>query len=289
MTRRGTGLWALRPSELAALPLSILPESLFTQLQQQWRWPNGVAPLGAQSRRALAPFDDFVPRIVERQRAEDGATRVLFELADGACVEAVHMPRQVRVPRVTYCLSTQHGCSVGCRFCASACLGFRRNLKASEMVAQVHVLMRELGPARPHSINLVFMGMGEPLHNLTELLRAIDILCDSRGLGIPPRRITVSTCGVLPGIQGLARAPVRPELALSLHTVDEALRRSLMPGARWPLDALRLCLEAWPRRPREKTIFEVVLIDGINDSPAQADAIRAWVGSMPHNINVIRY
>jgi 23S rRNA (adenine2503-C2)-methyltransferase len=200
------------------------------------------------------------------------------------------MPRAVRRPRVTVCLSSQVGCAMGCTFCATARMGLVRSLAAHEIVGQLLAVLVELGPRDPTALNLVFMGMGEPLHNLDAVLRALTVLCHPAGLGIAPSRVTVSTAGIVPGIDRLAAAKVRPELALSVNAVTAEQRNALMPiGKKWSLTELRAALARWPRRPREKITLEYVVLGGVNHSRDDATRLVDWVGDLRHVLNLIPF
>jgi 23S rRNA (adenine2503-C2)-methyltransferase len=181
---------------------------------------------------------------------------------------------------------------MGCAFCATGAMGLRRNLSAGEIVAQVLVLLLELGPVQPHAVTLVFMGMGEPLHNLDQVHRAIRILAHPGGLNISPRRITVSTSGLVPGIERLAHLSPRPWLALSLNATTDAVRSAIMPVNRtYNLARLRQALSNWPLEAREKLTIEYVLMAGVNDTLDDAQRLATWMGELraSHNINLIQY
>ena len=230
-----------------------------------------------------------MPVIREQRTSADGATRLVFGFGNDA-VEAVHMPRQVRSERVTLCISSQVGCAMGCTFCATASMGFGRHLSAGEIVVQVLRVVRELGPRHPSSLTLVFMGMGEPLHNLDNVSHAIEILCSTEGLGLSPRRITVSTSGLVPEIAELAALRQRPLLAVSLNATTDALRRELMPiNRRYPLEKLRAALEHYPWRPRERATVEYVLLDGVNHSDEDAVRLADFCAAFPHHVNLIPF
>jgi 23S rRNA (adenine2503-C2)-methyltransferase len=169
-------------------------------------------------------------------------------------------------------------------------MGFQRQLGAGEIVGQVLGVIRELGPRHPSELSLVFMGMGEPLHNLAELTRALGVLCHPAGLGLAARRITVSTSGLVPGIDELGRLPFRPLLALSLNATTDDVRAQLMPvNRRYPLAALRSALERYPLRPREHVTIEYVLLQGINDTLEDAARLADFCAGIPHNINLIPF
>jgi 23S rRNA (adenine2503-C2)-methyltransferase len=203
-------------------------------------------------------------------------------------VEAVHMPRDVANGRVTLCVSSQVGCAMGCTFCATASMGFGRHLSAGEIVAQVLVVVAELGPRHPGELTLVFMGMGEPLHNLPQVARAIAVLCEPKGLGLSPRRITVSTSGLVPEISALARLCPRPLLAVSLNATTDAAREQIMPVARrYRLAELRAALANYPVRARERIVVEYVLLPGVNDASDDAQRLAAFCAPFAHQINVI--
>jgi 23S rRNA (adenine2503-C2)-methyltransferase len=179
---------------------------------------------------------------------------------------------------------------MGCGFCATASMGFHRHLSAGEIVAQVLRVTAELGPRHPGELTLVFMGMGEPLHNLPEVARAIAVLCHPRGLGISSKRVTVSTSGLVPEIDELGTLSPRPLLALSLNATTDDVRSELMPiGRRYPLSALKAALLRFPLRPRERITIEYVLLSGVNDSDEDAVRLSRFCRDFPHNINLIPF
>ncbi|MGC4092415.1 MAG: 23S rRNA (adenine(2503)-C(2))-methyltransferase RlmN [Polyangiaceae bacterium] len=280
------GAFALLPRELAELGLS--PHT-FEQLQRPWLWGEAGPRLSRAAERCLAPLGLTLPRVVESFTSRDGSTKAALAFGTER-VEAVHMPRAVQSPKVTLCVSSQVGCAMGCSFCATARMGLVRQLSAGEIVAQVLTLMRAHGPRHPGQLTLVFMGMGEPLHNLNEVARAIEVLCEPRGLGLSPRRITVSTSGLVPQIDALARLEPRPLLALSLNASDDLTRRALMPVARrYPLSELRAALLRYPLRARERITIEYVLLAGVNDSDADAARLSDFCCGLPHHVNLIPF
>src|SRR5208282_1370337 len=183
---------------------------------------------------------------------------------DDTSIETVYMPEE---ERITLCLSSQAGCAVDCRFCFTALLGLQRNLSAGEILGQVLAVTRARAIPPGSRLNLVFMGMGEPLLNLAQVMKAVRIFTGPQGLGIPLRRITISTSGIVPRMRELALDPNRPKLAVSLNASHEEQRTELMPiNRKYPLrEILRACRD-YPLRPRELLTFEYVLLDGFNDT-----------------------
>jgi 23S rRNA (adenine2503-C2)-methyltransferase len=283
---------ALLPEDFEGLAAPGRGEHIFSQIQRPWTWVEGRPRLSREIREWMAGALDFsLPEVLERHPSEDGSTKLVLALGDGERIEAVHMPREVRNPRVTLCLSSQVGCAMGCTFCATGSMGIRRNLTAGEIVGQVLAVLRDQGPEKPHAITLVFMGMGEPLHNLEQVHRAIRVFNHERGLNISTRRITVSTSGLVPGIERLAHLEPRPWLALSLNATTDETRSRLMPVNRaWNLARLRQAIQAWPLADREKLTIEYVLMGGLNDSLEDADRLAGWMGELRkrHNLNLIR-
>jgi 23S rRNA (adenine2503-C2)-methyltransferase len=198
------------------------------------------------------------------------------------------MPRDTKSPRTTLCISSQAGCAMGCTFCATATMGLLRNLTAHEIVGQVLAVLAALGPADYGRVNLVFMGMGEPLHNVEEVRTAVRVLSDPRGLGIALSRITVSTAGWLPGLLALRDDPYRPNLALSMNATTDEARARIMPVAkRWSLAELREVLAAVKLRPHEKLLISYVLLAGENDTDLDAERLAAFAAGLKAIVNVI--
>ena len=223
---------------------------------------------------------DVRPAQVEGDPA--GTRKLLVGLADGEEVEAVLIPA---ADRRTVCVSSQVGCRFNCAFCASGKLGFRRNLDAGEIVGQVVLAARAYG-ARPSHV--VFMGIGEPLDNYDAVLRAVRILNDPEGLGIGARRITISTCGIIPGIQRLAGENLQVELSVSLHAAHAPTRDQLMPVNRLhPLAELIDACAAYVRATRRIITFEYTLIRGVNDGREHAEALAGLLRALPCRVNLI--
>lgn len=297
-----TDIRALDAAALETL-LAELGEPTFRADQlRRWLWTAGVEDFLAMHnlskglRETLdARFSARLPRVVDEARAADGTRKLLIELDDGARVETVLMPRVGwreeeadggPAPEFhdTACLSTMAGCPMGCAFCATAKLGLTRRLAAHEIAAQILLLRRCSERLR----NAVFMGQGEPFENYEATLEAARLLLGPLGMGA--RRLTVSTCGVVPGIRRLAREPEKLKLAVSLNAPDDDLRDELMPvNRRWPLaDLLDACREFYDLTGRRVT-FEYVLLGGVNDAPEQARALVKLLHGVPHKLNLIAY
>lgn len=225
------------------------------------------------------------PRIAERHEAEDGTTKYAIEF-DGTQVETVCIPAQ---GRSTVCISSQAGCTRKCVFCATKELGFIRQLKAEEMVAQFMVARAEARAMHPAK-NVVFMGMGEPMDNLDEVLRAVEVLTQSPAPQLRAEAVTVSTSGVVPGMQRFLTQS-SASLALSLNATTDDTRSRLMPQNKiWPIAAMMQVLrDAAKVNPKRHTFVEYVLFDGVNDSDADADRLVALLKGIPSRVNVIPY
>ncbi len=233
--------------------------------------------------------------VESRYLSSDGTRRYLMKTHDGFPVETVFIPEE---RRDTICFSSQSGCPLQCTFCLTAQLGLLRNLTAGEIVEQIIIALNDaygVSVKAPRGTNLVGMGAGEPFLNFAELMRAIRIMAEPDGLYIVPRRVTVSTAGVVPRIRELATIPDRPHLAVSLAAPTDELRNELMPiNKKWPLNELLAACEDFQKalKPNERFTFEYVMLDGVNDSDEQArqlanllnrHELRAKVNLIPHN------
>ena len=226
------------------------------------------------------------PRLAETSESADGTIEALLDLPAGGQVEAVAIPAG---ERLTFCISSQVGCAFGCAFCMTAKLGFQRHLEAGEIVGQVAAL-RALTLAEPGRYNIVFMGMGEPLHNLTNVSRALALLTSPRAFALGPRRITVSTVGLPDGIDQLAKLQPSPRLAVSLVTADQALREKLMPVARkYDLEGLAEAMRRFGAGKRDRPTLEVVLLDGVNDERRHAESLIALARRAGAKVNLIEF
>ncbi len=231
-------------------------------------------------------------RLERTQRSEhDGTVKLLFRLPDGAAVESVLIPSEEahsQRRRLTLCVSTQVGCPLGCAFCATASLRLRRNLNAAEIVDQ---LLQAQRLSSQRITNLVFMGMGEPLLNFEAVLTAVRIWTDPVAELLSPRRITLSTAGLVPEIYRLADSGIRIKLAISLHSVDQQLREQLMPIARrYPLSELQEAARYYAHQTHRPVTYEYILFDRLNDTPADADAVARFVKkSAAAKVNLIPF
>ncbi len=246
-----------------------------------------VSTLPAALREELSERFTFgLPAVARRYESSDGTKRYLLSLDDGRTVEAVLMPEE---GRDTICISTQVGCPVNCHFCLTALMGLERNLTAGEIVGQVLHIARENGLAEERSrLNIVMMGMGEPLLNLPNVLKATRVLLDPAGVGLSPRRITLSTSGIIPKMEELGRESVRPKLAVSLNASTDEMRRELMPITRkYPLRELLEACRDYPLRLWEKLTFEYVLLKGVNDSEADARRVVKLLANLRAKVNLI--
>ena len=267
----------------------------------QWIWQkhatsfDAMTDVSKQLRAKLAEVAEIVlPEIVTVQTSSDGTEKLLLRLRDGALVETVILPStgQDGSVRIAQCVSSQIGCAMGCTFCSTGTMGFIRNMTAGEILSQVLVARMRLGDNRiDHPIirNLVFMGMGEPLLNLRETTRALEMLNHDKGMDFSPRRITVSTCGIKAGLRELGDSGLA-FLAVSLHAPNQDLRAKIMPkAANWHLDDLMATLESYPLKTREHITFEYLLLGGVNDQPEHARELAKLVSRVKGKLNLIAY
>ena len=293
------GVSGVEPAALAAI-LEGMGEPAFRSRQvadSVWRseaagWDD-VTTLGRPLRARLAErlrFDALTA--TEVRIADDGATeKALHQLSDGRLVESVlmHYPaRGARRERNTLCISSQAGCAVGCPFCATGELGFERDLDVAEIVDQVRHARRRLAAGGRHLTNLVFMGMGEPLLNLDAVVEAAVIITDAERFGLGARHLTISTSGVVPGIERLTAMRPQWTLAVSLHAARDALRDLLVPlNRRWPVRAVVAAAAGYAAATGRRVSYEYVMIDGLNDTPADADALARLLAGSGSHVNCI--
>jgi 23S rRNA (adenine2503-C2)-methyltransferase len=256
--------------------------------QKHVRDPLGMTNLPLAFRRSLPGICDLgLPETASVNRSPDGHThKFVLRLADGARVESVSM----RTPkRLTFCISSQVGCALGCTFCATGLMGLKRNLKAHEIVAQV-MAMGEFHGWRDDRFNIVYMGMGEPLANLAAVAESIRVLHDERGLNLGARRVTVSTSGLVPQIRELTKLELQLGLAVSLHATTDELRDQLVPvNKRWPIRELLDAAKEYGHSVGRRVTLEYTLLGGVNDSTEDADRLAAFARELPSKVNLIPY
>ncbi len=256
-----------------------------------WLWQRDAASFDAMSDLSVG-FREYLkhnfkigptPTAVV-SRSADGTRKLLVALADGEAIESVIIPAG---DRVTLCLSSQVGCAMACEFCATARMGLRRNMTVAEIVGQIAAARRELAPGEELT-NYVFMGMGEPLANYQRLARALRIITSPWGMGISPRRLTVSTVGLIPAMERLLAEFPSLNVAVSLHATTDELRDRLAPiNKRYPLKALIEACAALPIKRRDRVTFEYVMLAGVNDSPADAHRLVKMLGEVKAKVNLI--
>ena len=269
-----------------------------------WIYKRGVGEPGAMTdlarefrARLAAQAEVRAPQIVDAQRSADGTVKWLLRADEAQAFEMVFIPEP---DRGTLCISSQVGCALDCSFCSTAQQGFNRNLSTAEIVGQVWLAMRELAreatpaaasePSERHVTNVVLMGMGEPLANFRNVVPALDILLDDFGCDLSRRRVTLSTSGLVPQIYKLAEVS-NVALAVSLHAPDDALRNQLVPiNRKHPIgELLPACWHYLDEQNGRSVTFEYVMLEGVNDSPAQARALARLLKGHPAKVNLIPF
>jgi 23S rRNA (adenine2503-C2)-methyltransferase len=261
--------------------------------RQVFHWIHGrgvtdfaeMTDLSQQLRATLVESLTIKTPVLEaKQTSEDGTTKFLLKLEDGRHVEAVYIPD---TPAQTFCISTQVGCAMACAFCLTGKMGLVRNLSAGEIVGQVRALAHDTGLAGS-PFNIVLMGMGEPLHNYDATMKALRMMADESGLAVHPRRVTLSTVGLVPAIEKLAAEPLMPNLAISLHATTDAQRTAIVPiNKKYSLDALIDACRRFPLAKRRRITFEYVLLDGVNDTPEDARRLARLVSGLKAKVNLL--
>ena len=285
-----TNLYDLAPQELRATLAEVVSPPFRIKQINEWMHIHGVDSFDAMSNiskelraRLAERFTLEFPHVVERtEPAPDGSVKYLSVLGDGNRIESVYMPMR---DRTSVCLSSQAGCAVGCTFCVTGFFGAGRNLTPSEMLGQLFTVQHEQHvPAE--MTNVVFMGMGEPLLNFDFLVTALDIMYAT----IAPKRITVSTSGIIPGIEDLARLDRRPNLAISINAPDRKRREEIMPiTKKYPLDELIAALKKYPTEKGRDITVEYVLLAGYNDAPADAVGLARLIRGLHAKVNAIPF
>ena len=285
--------------DLAELELTELEDALVERGCQpyharqlfSWIYRRGHTDIGAMTdlSRALRSrlgdeFDLRTPKIVGDERSVDGTRKFVLELADERRIESVFIPD---TPSMTFCISTQVGCAMACGFCLTGKMGLVRNLTAGEIAGQVRVLAHATAMLE-HPFNIVLMGMGEPLHNYDATMKALRILNCGHGLAMSPRRMTLSTVGIVPGLERLAGEKLMPNLAVSLHATTEDQRTALVPPNRkYPLASILESCRRFPLKKRSRITFEYVLLDRVNDTPEDARRLARLLSGIKAKVNLI--
>ncbi len=288
-----------RPIDLAELERSALEAALVERGHEafragqmfRWIYRRGVSDLAAMTDLSLELrgrlADEFVlttPTLAHRETSADGTEKFLLRLADGRHIESVFIPD---TPSMTFCISTQVGCAMACVFCLTGKMGLVRNLSAGEIAGQVRVLAGALS-MRERAFNIVLMGMGEPLHNYDETMKALRMLADPQGFALPPRRVTLSTVGLLPALERFATEPVMPNLAISLHAPNDLLRGELVPlNKKYGVSEIIAACRRFPLQKRRRITFEYVLLAGVNDSPQDAKQLAKLLARVKSKVNLI--
>jgi 23S rRNA (adenine2503-C2)-methyltransferase len=287
-------LVGLHPSEMEDVAVALGASRYRGRQLATWIYRKGTVELDAMTdlprefRAGLAETHEVALPDLERETpSQDGSRKLVFRLADDRRVSAVLMPDD---GRITLCLSTQVGCGFGCAFCLTGTMGLDRNLTAGEIVGQLIAANRLLA-SDERVTHVVFMGMGEPLANYANLVTALRILTDARlGLGYSPRRITVSTVGLVSGIDRLGREDLRVNLAISLHAASDEVRGRLMPVNRsWNLEALMAAVRRYPLAPRQRVFFEYVMLEDVNDSAEEARGLARLLRGIRAKVNLIPF
>lgn len=293
---RKTNIYGLEPDGIASMSaLSGQPPFRARQIAH-WIYGRGARSFGEMtnlSKEIRARLEESaeirrIDPVEDSTSGDEGATKTLFRLDDGRPVEAVW----IRDPRrETLCISSQAGCAYGCTFCATASLKAGRNLTTGEILSQVAALREKM--AREGSVevhNIVFMGMGEPLANYEEVVRALRLLCGTPGFGMAARRITVSTVGLEPEIRRLALEPLGVRLAFSLNATTDELRSRLMPvNRKYPLRLVLEALREYQRAKGAPVTLEYVLLSGVNDTAEDAERLARFARSLQCKVNLIAY
>ena len=290
MTNEPVNLYDLGAKELETALAQIVSPAFRIKQIEEWIHVRGVDSFESMTnipkdlRAALAArFTIALPQVLTRTApAPDGSEKYLFSLADANRIESVFMPMG---ERTSICLSSQAGCAVGCTFCVTGFFGAGRNLTPSEMLGQFFTIQHEKQiPAE--QMNVVFMGMGEPLLNFDNVVATLDVLYRN----MSPRRITLSTSGIIPGIEALARLDRRPNLAVSINAPDRKRREEIMPiTSKYPLDELMAALRKFPLEKHRDITIEYVLLAGYNDSPQDALALAKLIRGIHAKVNAIPF
>jgi 23S rRNA (adenine2503-C2)-methyltransferase len=258
----------------------------------EWLYQKNVSSFDEMSNLSKALRDKLDKKFIldtlspaAEEKASDGTRKCAFDLSDGCRIESVLIPSE---DRLTLCVSSQAGCKLKCKFCLTGQGGFMRNLEPGEILDQIIYVRKMLNPEQ-HITNLVFMGMGEPFNNYDNLVQALETITADKGLAISPRRITVSTVGIIEGMQRFGELDLG-NLAISLNATDDKTRSLIMPvNRRYPIAKILAACNDYPLRARERITFEYVLLDGVNDSVENARKLAGLLKAIPCKINLIPF
>jgi 23S rRNA (adenine2503-C2)-methyltransferase len=254
-----------------------------------WIWKRGVSSFDEMTDLSLAlrsrlaeEFSVNTPAIVKRDVSEDGTQKFALRLGDGRLIESVFIPD---TPAQTFCISTQVGCAMGCAFCLTGKMGLIRHLTAAEIAGQARVLTHVLHLSE---FNIVLMGMGEPLHNYDATMKALRIVNDPHGLGVGPKRVTLSTVGLVPMLDKLSQETLMPNLAVSLHATTEEQRAAIVPTTKkYSVEDIIDACRRFPLSKRGRITFEYVMLEGVNDSLDDARRLARLLAGIKAKVNLI--
>jgi len=286
-----TDLAALEIAELEAALESRGVERFHARQLYRWIYKRGVTDIDRMTDLSRADRETIkreflisTPKVVADDRSIDGTRKFVLELGDGRRIESVFIPD---TPSMTFCISTQVGCAMACEFCLTGKMGLVRNLTAGEIAGQVRVLAAAVN-LLDHPFNIVLMGMGEPLHNYDNTMKALRMLHEEHGLAVSPRRVTLSTVGIVPGLERLAREALMPNLAISIHaTTDEQRTRLVPPNRKYPLAEILEVCRRFPLKRRSRITFEYVMLAEVNDTPEDARRLARLLQGIKSKVNLI--
>lgn len=286
-----TDLAGLELRELEAFVQSLGHKKFHAKQIYQWIWKRGVSDfnemtnLSLELRTALAASAVVsLPEVVTHEVSEDGTQKFVLRLADGRQIESVFIPD---TPKQTFCVSTQVGCAMGCAFCLTGKMGLIRHLTAAEIAGQVRLLARATH-LLDKSFNIVLMGMGEPLQNYDETMKALRMLNQKEGFDMHPKRVTLSTVGLVPMMDKLAHEELMPNLAVSLHASNEETRRAIVPPTKkYPMQDILDACKRFPVSKRRRIMFEYVMLAGVNDSDADARQLVKVLSGIKAKVNLL--
>jgi 23S rRNA (adenine2503-C2)-methyltransferase len=286
-----TDLAALELKELEAFVQSLGHKKFHAKQIYQWIWKRGVTSfdemtnLSRELRTALAEKAVVsLPEVTHHDLSEDGTQKFVLRLADGRQIESVFIPD---TPKQTFCVSTQVGCAMGCAFCLTGKMGLIRHLTAGEIAGQVRLLAKSTN-LLDKSFNIVLMGMGEPLQNYDSTMKALRMLNEKEGFDMHPKRVTLSTVGLVPMMDKLAQEELMPNLAVSLHAATEETRRSIVPPTKkYSLQDIIDACKRFPLSKRRRIMFEYVMLKGVNDSDEDARTLVKVLSGVKAKVNLL--